>query len=159
MNLTGGSNRSIFFLAPILLLLNQDSDIFAGFGDKQRYFPLTSVISSYLIMIALHRIWEEVWNGDAGWGMDIGGPGWLFAIKNVALLVLTLPNHILFNRFMWDNVKQSDSVILLTMPLNLPSIIITDILTIRVLGLLGVISSSVQYLISRRIRIAGMKYI
>lgn len=159
MYLTGGSNRSIFFLAPILLLLNQDSDIFAGFGDKQRYFPLTLVISGYLYMIALHRIWEEIWNGDAGWGMEIGGPGWLFAIKNVALLVLTLPNYILFNRFMWDNVKQSDSVILLTMPLNLPSIIITDILTIRVLGLLGVVFSLVQYLISRRIRIAGMKYI
>nr|CAB3489911.1 unnamed protein product [Digitaria exilis] len=39
MTLTGGSNRAIFFLAPILLLLNQDSDIFAGFGDRQRYFP------------------------------------------------------------------------------------------------------------------------
>ncbi|MCI02665.1 no exine formation protein, partial [Trifolium medium] len=39
--LTGGSNRSIFFLAPILLLLNQDSDFIAGFGDKHRYFPVT----------------------------------------------------------------------------------------------------------------------
>ncbi|KAK8603353.1 hypothetical protein V6N13_085542 [Hibiscus sabdariffa] len=36
VNLTGGSNQAIFFLAPILLLLNQDSDFVAGFGDKQR---------------------------------------------------------------------------------------------------------------------------
>ncbi|KAK8450550.1 hypothetical protein SEVIR_6G048550v4 [Setaria viridis] len=35
----------------------------------------------------------------------------------------------------------------------------TDIVTIRVLGLLGAMYSLVQYLISRRIRIAGMKYI
>ncbi|OMP11412.1 hypothetical protein CCACVL1_00533 [Corchorus capsularis] len=35
VNLTGGSNQAIFFLAPILLLLNQDSDFVAGFGDKQ----------------------------------------------------------------------------------------------------------------------------
>ncbi|XP_073013150.1 uncharacterized protein [Typha latifolia] len=159
MTLTGGSNRAIFFLAPILLLLNQDSDIFAGFGDRQRYFPVTVAISGYLILTALYRIWEEVWHGNAGWGIEIGGPGWFFAVKNAALLVLTLPNHILFNRFMWDYVKQTDSVLLLTMPLNLPSIIITDIITVRVLGLLGVIYSLAQYFISRRIRIAGMKYI
>ncbi|KAJ6837490.1 uncharacterized protein M6B38_120005 [Iris pallida] len=157
--LTGGSNRAIFFLAPILLLLNQDSDILAGFGDRQRYFPVTVVISSYMVLTALYRIWEEVWHGDVGWGLEIGGPGWLFAVKNAALLILTLPNHILFNRFMWDYVKQTDAMLLLTMPLNIPSILITDIITIRVLGLLGVIYSLAQYLISRRIRMAGMKYI
>ncbi|XWS39398.1 hypothetical protein CRYUN_Cryun18bG0051100 [Craigia yunnanensis] len=35
VNLTGGSNQAIFFLAPTLLLLNQDSDFVARFGDKQ----------------------------------------------------------------------------------------------------------------------------
>ncbi|XP_008777231.2 uncharacterized protein LOC103697202 [Phoenix dactylifera] len=159
MHLTGGSNRAIFFLAPILLLLNQDSDIFAGFGDRQRYFPVTMAVSSYLVLTALYRIWEEVWHGNFGWGLEIGGPGWFFAVKNAALLILTLPNHILFNRFMWDYVKQTDTMLLLTAPLNLPSIIITDIVTVRVLGVLGVIYSLAQYLISRRIRIAGMKYI
>lgn len=159
IHLTGGSNRAIFFLAPILLLLNQDSDIFAGFGDRQRYFPVTLAISGYLVLTALYRIWEEAWRGNMGWGLEIGGPGWFFAVKNAALLMLTLPNHILFNRFMWDYVKQTDSVLLLTLPLNLPSIVITDIVTVRVIGLLGVIYSLSQFLISRRIRIAGMKYI
>ncbi|KAJ4794973.1 No exine formation 1 [Rhynchospora pubera] len=162
ITLTGSSNRAIFFLAPILLLLNQDSDIISGFGDRQRYFPVTIVVSSYLVLVALYRIWEEVfWTGDnESWGgLSIGGPGWLFVVKNLALLILTLPNHILFNRFMWDYVKQTDAMLLLTMPLNLPSIVITDVLTIRVLGLLGIIYSLAQYLISRRIRIAGMRYI
>jgi hypothetical protein len=159
ITLTGGSNRAIFFLAPILLLLNQDSDIFAGFGDRQRYFPVTVSISSYLLLTALYRIWEETWPGNGGWALDIGGPGWLFAVKSVALLLLTLPNHILFNRFMWDYVRQTDAKLLLTLPLNLPSIIMADILTIQVLGLLGAMYSLAQYLISRRIRIAGMKYI
>ncbi|KAJ8493704.1 hypothetical protein OPV22_015425 [Ensete ventricosum] len=159
IHLTGGSNRAIFFLAPILLLLNQDSDIFAGFGDRQRYFPVILAISGYLVLTALYRIWEEAWRGNMGWGLEIGGPGWFFAVKNAALLMLTLPNHILFNRFMWDYVKQTDSVLLLTLPLNLPSIVITDIVTVRVIGLLGVIYSLSQFLISRRIRIAGMKYI
>ncbi|EES08581.2 uncharacterized protein LOC8083166 [Sorghum bicolor] len=159
ITLTGGSNRAIFFLAPILLLLNQDSDIFAGFGDRQRYFPVTVSISGYLLLTALYRIWEETWPGNGGWALDIGGPGWLFAVKNFALLVLALPNHILFNRFMWDYVRQTDAKLLLTLPLNLPSIIMTDILAIRVLGLLGAMYSLAQYMISRRIRIAGMRYI
>lgn len=159
ITLTGGSNRAIFFLAPILLLLNQDSDIFAGFGDRQRYFPVVLAISVYLFLAAIQRIWAEVWQGDSGWGLQIGGPGWVFAVKNAGLLILTLPNHILFSRFMWDYVKQTDAMLLLTMPLNLPSIVITDVSTIRVLGLLGVAYSLAQYLISRRTRIAGMKFI
>ncbi|VAI26762.1 unnamed protein product [Triticum turgidum subsp. durum] len=161
VTLTGGSNRAIFFLAPILLLLNQDSDIVAGFGDRQRYFPVTISISGYLLLASLYKIWEEAWpgTGSGGWALDIGGSVWLYAVKNVALLVLTLPNHILFNRFMWDYVRQTDSKLLLTLPLNLPSIIMTDVLSVRVLGLLGAIYSLAQYLISRRIRIAGMKYI
>ncbi|KAK1272029.1 hypothetical protein QJS04_geneDACA020997 [Acorus gramineus] len=159
ISLTGGSNRAIFFLAPILLLLNKDSDIVSGFGDKQRYFPVTLAISSYLVLIALYRIWEEVWYDVVGWGLHIGGPGWLFVVKNKALLLLTFPNHILFNRFMWDYVKQTDAILLLTLPLNLPSIIITDITTVQVLGLLGCIYSLAQYLISRQNKIAGMKYI
>lgn len=80
-----------------------------------------------------------------GWGLEIGGPGWFFAVKNAALLILTLPNHILFNRLMRDFTKQTDAMLLLTMPLNLPSIRMTDIVTIRVLGLLGMIFSLVQY--------------
>ncbi|KAM1303979.1 hypothetical protein FF1_021593 [Malus domestica] len=159
VNLTGGSNRAIFFLAPILLLLNQDSDFVAGFGDKQRYFPVAVVISAYLVLTAIYSIWEDVWLGNAGWGLEIGGPDWIFAVKNLALLVLTFPSHILFNRFMWSFTKQTDSMPLITMPLNLPSIIITDVLKIRILGLLGMIYSLAQYLMSRQQYISGLKYI
>lgn len=159
MHLTGGSSRAIFFLAPILLLLNQDSDILAGFGDSQRYFPVTVAVSGYLILIASYRIWQQVWHGDVGWGMDNAGPEWFFGIKNAALLILTLPNHILFNRYMWDNVMQTGTVMLMTMPLNLPSIIIMDVVAVRVLGVMGVVYSLAQYFMLRRVRIAGMKYI
>lgn len=159
VNLTGGSNRAIFFLAPILLLLNQDADFVAGFGDKQRYFPVAIVITGYLVLTALYGIWEDIWHGNAGWGLEIGGPDWFFAVKNLALLVLTFPSHILFNKFVWTCTKQTDSMPLITMPLNLPSIIITDVLKIRILGLLGIIYSLAQYLISRQQYISGLKYI
>ncbi|XP_028786914.1 uncharacterized protein LOC114742862 isoform X1 [Neltuma alba] len=159
INITGGSNRAIFFLAPILLLLNQDSDFVAGFGDKQRYFPVTLVISAYLVLTALYSISEDVWHGDAGWGLQIGGPDWAFVVKNLALLVLTFPSHILFNRCVWSYAKHSDATPLLTLPLNLPSIVMGDVLKIRILGLLGIIYSLAQYLISRQQYISGLKYI
>ncbi|XP_049380013.1 uncharacterized protein LOC125844726 [Solanum stenotomum] len=159
VNLTGGSNRAIFFLAPILLLLNQDSDFVAGFGEKQRYFPVVVVISSYLVLTTVYSIWENIWHGNAGWGLDVGGPDWLFAVKNLALLILTFPSHILFNRFVWSYRKQADSMPLMTIPLNLPSVLMTDIIKVKILGLLGVIYSLAQYLISRQEYISGMKYI
>ncbi|XP_057755029.1 uncharacterized protein LOC130974246 [Arachis stenosperma] len=159
INLTGGSNRAIFFLAPILLLLNQDSDFVAGFGDKHRYFPVVAVISVYFVLTALYSIWEDVWHGNTGWGLQIGGPDWIFVVKNLALLVLTFPSHILFNRYVWSFTKQSDSPPWITLPLNLLPIACTDILKIKILGILGVIYSLAQYLITRQQYISGLKYI
>ena len=49
---------------------------------------------------------------------------------------------------MRDFTKQTEAMLLLTMPRDLPSIIMTDIVTIRVLGLLGI---SYSRLISRQI--------
>ncbi|KAL8130660.1 hypothetical protein V2J09_019815 [Rumex salicifolius] len=138
VNLTGGSNFAIFFLAPILLLLNQDSDFVAGFGDKQRYFPVTIAITAYLVLTAVYSIWEEVWHGNAGWSLEIGGVDWFFAVKNIALLILTFPSHILFNQFVWSYTKRKDNASLLTLPLNLPAIIITDVIKVKILGLLGI---------------------
>ncbi|CAH9079510.1 unnamed protein product [Cuscuta europaea] len=158
-NLTGGSTRSIFFLAPILLLINQDSDFVAGFGDKQRYFPVTLAVSSYLALTAIYNVWEDAWLANTGWGLEIGGPIWFFAVKNLALLVLTFPSHILFNRFVWSYSKQADTLPLLTIPLNLPSVLMTDVIKIKILGLLGVVYSLAQYLISRQQYISGLKYI
>lgn len=159
VTLTGGSNRAIFLLAPILLLLNQDTYFVAGFGDKQRDFPVTVVITSYLVLTGLHNIWEEVWHGNAGWGLEIGGPDVFFAVKNVALLILTFPSHILFNQFVWSYTKQKDMAPLLTLPLNLPAIIITDVIKVKILGLLGRIYSLAQYLISRQQYLSGLRYI
>lgn len=62
VNLTGG----LFLLASILLLLNQDSYFVAGFGWLAKRFFVIVVISSYLVLTALHSIWEEVWHGNSG---------------------------------------------------------------------------------------------
>lgn len=159
--LTEGSNRAIFFLAPILLLLNQDATLLTGFGDRQRYFPLTVAISGYLVSTVVYKIWEEVWysHQNASWGIDGGGPGLFFVVKNTLLLLITLPNQLMFNRFMWDSLKQPDMWLLLVTPLNLPPLIVTDMSAIRALSLLGIMYALIQYLVSRHVRIAGMKFI
>lgn len=161
LHLTGGSDRSIVFLAPILLLLNQDANLLTGFGDRQRYFPLTAAVSGYLIFSAGYRLWIEVWHGyhSSDWGLQTGGPGLFYLVKNIILLGLTTPNHFLFNRFMWNYLKQSDMLLLLTTPMNLPAAIITDIVSIRFLACLGMVYALVQYIISRNIRMAGMRLI
>ena len=120
---------------------------------------MTAFLSLYLVASAMYKLWYEVWQGYSSWGLDVGGPGWFFAVKNAALLILTLPNHILFNRFMWDYARQTDLILLMIVPLNLPSVVMADILTIRVLALLGIIYAIAQYLVSRHIRIKGMKFI
>lgn len=159
LHLTGGSDRSIVVLAPILLLLNQDANLSTGFGDRQRYFPLTAAASGYLIVSAGYRLWIEVWHGyhSSDWGLQTGGPGLFYLVKNIILLMLTTPNHFLFNRFMWNYLKQSDITLLLTTPMNLPVAIITDIVSIRFLACIGMVYALVQYLISRNIRIADRK--
>lgn len=161
VRLTGGSNRAIFFLAPILLLLNQDSSLLTGFGDRQRYFPLTAIISLYLVGAVIYKIWEDVWysHQNASWGLETGGPGLFFVVKNTLLLLTTIPNQLMFNRFMWDSLKQPDMWLLLITPLNLPPLFITDMSAIRALSLLGIIYALIQYLVSRHVRIAGMKFI
>ncbi|KAF3504011.1 hypothetical protein F2Q69_00044948 [Brassica cretica] len=133
IHISGGSSQAIFFLAPILLLLNQDSDLLSGFGDKQRYFPVTLAISTYLALSSLYVVWEEVWfGGNTGWGVEIGGREWFFAVKNLALLILTAPGHIIFNRYVWSySTKNSDPSPMLTLPLSFAAVVITDVFQVR----------------------------
>ncbi|KAJ0230744.1 No exine formation 1 [Hirschfeldia incana] len=161
IHISGGSSEAIFFLAPILLLLNQDSDLLSGFGDKQRYFPVILAISTYLALSSLYTIWEEVWfGGNTGWGIEIGGREWFFAVKNLALLILTAPGHIVFNRYVWSYTsKQSDASPMLTLPLSFAAVVITDVFQVRLLGVLGIVYTVAQYVISRQQYIKGLRYI
>ncbi|KAJ0243426.1 No exine formation 1 [Hirschfeldia incana] len=161
IHISGGSSQAIFFLAPILLLLNQDSDLLSGFGDKQRYFPVTLAISTYLALSSLYVVWEEVWfGGNTGWGVEIGGREWFFAVKNLALLILTSPGHIIFNRYVWSySTKNSDPSPMLTLPLSFAAVVITDVFQVRLLGVLGIVYSVAQYVISRQQHMKGLRYI
>ncbi|GBG84594.1 hypothetical protein CBR_g38877 [Chara braunii] len=160
--LTRGVDRAIFVLAPILLLLNQDVNLVRGFGDRQRYFPLTAAVSIYLAISALCRIIQECFDlrGAAGVASpNVSDVGWWWIVKNGLLLVISLPNHTIFNKFMWDYSRLSNVILLCITPLNILSIVFSDITTIRVLGVIGMVYATVQFFISRHVRIMGLKYI
>ena len=155
------SERAIFFICPILLLLNHDASILASFTDRQRYFPLTLACSLYLVLGALQTITYEVAVGVYYWGWDWQNIGvdFLYVTKNSALVLMSVPMHAVFNRFMWDYVRQADYLLLILAPLCIPAIAITDVNAVRAVGALGLVFAIVQYAVSRQIRIAGMKFI
>lgn len=155
-------DRAIFFVVPILLLLNHDAAVMASFGDRQRYFPLTVSLSLYLTVYALYSIFHDTIVGFyyAGWSAHTENlQQILFLGKNFVVLMLCMPMHVLFNRFMWDYVKQSDYLLLLLGPLNVPGLVVTDVDAVRILGGLGLAYSVVQYALSRQIRLAGQRFI
>eukprot|EP00850_Spirogloea_muscicola_P017425 SM000149S01360 [mRNA] locus=s149:280764:287589:- [translate_table: standard] len=160
-SLTSHADRAIFFIVPILLLLNQDRTILSGFTDKQRYFPLSLATSAYLAYLAGLRVWQELSLGfHAGdWAAATQLPGASWALKNAAMLLLTLPNHVLFSMFLWDQVKRPDLLLILVSPLNLPALALADVDAIKILAALGLVFAVTQYLVTRHVRLAGLKFI
>lgn len=160
-SMTENSDKSIFAIAPILLLLNQDANLLTSFTDRQRYFPLTVVVSLFLLVCSLWRIYDDGWFNyqNEGWQFNHETGGVFYLLKNVALVVLSLPSHVVFNKFMWDYVRQSDYLLLVITPLNLPGLLLPDVLIIRSVAGVGFLYAVAQYFISRHVRIAGMRYI
>jgi hypothetical protein len=88
-------------LAPILLLLNQDPLLFRRLTDARRYLPPVLCASAYLtISTAVGVLGRFSAAADRSPFAAVGAPGsgpWA-AAKNLALLLVALPNHIAFLR-------------------------------------------------------------
>ncbi|CAI5484675.1 unnamed protein product [Closterium sp. Yama58-4] len=162
---TDTANHAIFLLVPILLLLNQDSQSLGSFTDRHRYFPLTAVLSGYLLFTDFLLLFSEAYSGIYYWGTEWFSEDDAFfqCAKSLLLLLLCAPMHYVFNRFMWDNKRRADYLLLVLGPLCLPAAVLPtggdELPSIRTAGCLGVMYAVVQYLVSRHIRIAGMKFI
>mmetsp|Transcript_6413 Transcript_6413/g.7364 ORF Transcript_6413/g.7364 Transcript_6413/m.7364 type:complete len:345 (-) Transcript_6413:173-1207(-) len=154
LRLTEGSNTSIFALAPILLLLNEDILLLKGLGDKQRYFPLAVTVAVYLAMNSSIHLMEMVRQGQ---NQVLGFTHWTFTLKNTAAIVFTFPSHYLFSAFLWDGLRRSDMSLLCATPLNVPPLFLADVSGARWLAGVAIIEAVVQYFVSRHIHIAGLK--
>jgi len=57
------------------------------------------------------------------------------------------------------STKNSDPSPMLTLPLSFAAVVITDVFQVRLLGVLGIVYSVAQYVISRQQHIKGLRYI
>lgn len=102
-----GSESTIFLLAPVLLLLNQDDGIFAGLTEDRRYFPLLATSCGFLLLSSYNSIFTNVILNKLGMGpyktMDLFHAG-----KNFVMLLIATPSQNSLWRFMWSSARVND---------------------------------------------------
>ena len=65
--------------------------------------------------------------------------------------------HVLFAKFLWMRRDPGEGWLLLLAPLNVPALALTDVNTVRVLGVLGIAFSATQFFAGRFIKVAGAR--
>ncbi|CAI5977897.1 unnamed protein product [Closterium sp. NIES-64] len=154
--------RAIFLIAPILLLLNPHLSFPSAFSHRRRYFPLTLACSAYLVLSVLVTVTAEAATAVHYWGWSWVTLGYNVTqlAWTVGMVLLCVPMHVLFNLFMWDNVWRSEYLLLLLAPMCVPAVVLPgDTPVVRVVGVLGLIYAFLQLLISRHLRVAGLRLI
>ena len=79
------------------------------------------------------------------------------SLLNVVDLLLTLPNHVIFVRYLWRLEGQADIMLVVVTPLNVIALLTTSVDGIRIQALCGMAAAAIQYVTARRIERAGMR--
>jgi hypothetical protein len=154
--LADGSAFSVFILAPILLLLHQDSVIFPILEDSQRYAPP-------LAMIVGKMCWDAV-------AAILAGPNrvhvltetaskWPWMMLNALSLVLASVNSINLVHHLATGVRTDGMALIVTAPLAVVAPFLSKIPSVRALAVTSIIAVIVQHTLQRRAKIAGLKYL
>jgi len=174
-----GSDVSVFLLAPVLLLLNQDKYFCKDLREGNRYFPLMLAVSVFLITRAIvffiqllsvflftpTALTPAMTTAVADLvGTTLTNQPWtiFLLMKNVVWLLLSLPNHYLFISFLKNYERQgktNNTVLWLTTPINLLPAVFGDLPAITLLGVTALIQGGLQMYISRQIRLMGLRSI
>ena len=91
-----------------------------------------------------------------------GGTGARGAIGNLLGILVTLPNHLEFVKFLWAGGRRragglgSAQVLVVGTPLNLVAILVTTLDSVRAQALAGIAFATVQYFGERGVRRKGM---
>jgi len=160
----GGSESSIFVLAPILLLLSQDNGLFRKLTDEHRYFPLVLVSVGFLILSAVFPLLlrdplqrHHLIPRSTGPRPETAST--LALMKNLGLLLVTVPAHFLFCRFIWNFNHARDLYWVLLLPINLLPILLADLASIRLLAALAIAEGGLQLFLRDRIRRHGQRFV
>jgi len=157
----GGSRTSIFILAPVLLLLNHDERYFKGLTEKNRYYPIIFAISTFLVSFALKDLFLGYvyihWSfANFGVSFTVGDIWDLVSfLRNMILFLFTLPTQYFFGRFMWNFARQREYLWLMIVPLNFLSLFFSNILSIQMLAVVGIVFGVLEMFVNHQIQKAG----
>ena len=149
-----GSQTCIFFLAPILLLLNPDQYLLKGLSEKNRYFPIIAVTSVFLVFVSFYHLILKSLLIQLGFKLATSSSISLSNVSiliNLALLCMTVPSHYYFNIFMWNFAKQNPMLWTIIGPLNVLPAIFASIGSIQILGVIGLLAGAIHYFVTSRI--------
>lgn len=132
-----GKELVVFLLAPILLLLNQDPVFCRDLSEKRRYFP---VVLSLVLML----FWEasvEIFTNtvlNPGFSSLDDSIGW-FLLRNCVSLGILVPSIGAFLHYLWIRKQvTSHGYAIYLLPLNIVPFFKETLLSIRLLGLIGI---------------------
>ncbi|CAK0743676.1 hypothetical protein CVIRNUC_001488 [Coccomyxa viridis] len=160
--LNEAADEAILVLAPMLLLMNQDPLVFRSLTVRRRYAPLVLGLTACLTFSAVTGAFQKA--GTAAerspFVVEQRQPSgmWLL-IKNLALLALALPNHILFLRYVWSRKGALAAILVGLSPLSTLAALLTDLQSIRLLSGLAIAMAAVQLIHMRSVRQEGLRII
>ena len=154
--LSDSPDLPIFFISPMLLLLNSDGSFFRLLSNRQRYAPVHAAVVGYLVLSALVRILGHLLPVVSASMVYVLQPTAWNVSKNLAALALAIPNHVLFSRFLWMWAQpHGGGALLLATPLNVPALLLTDIRAVRLLAAGGLAVAAAHYFIGQHVKRAG----
>jgi len=151
-----GSVFSVFVLAPILLLLHQDSVIFPILEDSQRYAPPAAVVVGKLCYDAFVAVLA---GPNRVHVLAAAASKWPWMMVNTLSLFLASVSSINFVHFLATGVRTDGMTLILTAPLSLLSPFLSNISAVRALAAASFIAVLTQHALQRRAKIVGLKYL
>lgn len=149
-----GADHAVFALAPILLLLHEDTVTFASLSGAQRYAPPLAAVAVSLCYSAVTRILAGPVAVAAA--LQVASK-WPWMLKNVATLLAAAPNTTCLVNYLWSYARVSGLTLMLLAPLNVLCVATSDVTAVRLLAAVSLASAVGQYLMQRSVRIAGMR--
>lgn len=151
-----GSALSVFALAPILLLLHQDTMMFPILEDSQRYAPPLAMVIGKLCYDTVLAIAAGP-NKVHVLTLSASKVPWM--ISNIFALACASVNSINLVHFLATNVRTSTETLLITAPLGILAPLFSKITAVRVLALTSACAAAIQHAMQRRRAVAGLKYL